>query len=294
MGNDDNPFKGALADKLADLDIEVRESDANEAQSEGTHEKSAPAESAKNKSAKNKSFGARAPEQTPRKSDEELFVEALEGIDRGDVFRGKYGVPGDDWQPGQDAIERAAEEVEAQAGPDVDDDEMREQVKELQDKHLLEHFVGQMDERYSGSKYRQKQRRTSAEEPEKQFSTPSLPRDGEGLREVQLESAQRKLLDAYNKHARKTRIPEINIRGDHREEAIERLDTFLPNCHQRGDRFVRIICGRGKNSEGDPILKPTVIEWIETTGKTMVKGYAPEVLPSGDYGSIIVEFESKS
>lgn len=279
MAKDDNPFKGALADKLADLDLELSESPGDE----------------KPEAAKEKPRKKPKPAPTPKpehKSDEELFAEAVENIDRAEVFRGKYGVPGDDWEPGQDAVAQAAAEVEAQVEEEIDEEEFREQVKELQDKRLMEHFVGEMDQRFTSGKYREKKRRSDFdEESDAGFSTPLLPRDGEGLREVSLDGSQKKLLKSFNKHARQNRIPEINLRGDTREQAIERLDTFVPNCHRRGDPFVRIICGRGKNSAGDPIIKPAVLDWIESAGKEIVKGFAPEVQPSGDYGSLVIEFD---
>lgn len=284
MSKDDNPFKGALAEKLANLDIEVSEQSA-----EPREEPQKPAK----KPEKRPTPAKQAKPKPAKKSDEELFAEAVQNIDRSDVFRGKFGVPGDDWEPGQDVIEEAAAEVEAAvAEEEFDEEVVRDQVKELQNKRLLEHFVGQMDERFESGKYRMKQRRSTPEDDAgEDFVTPLLPKDGDGLREVSLETSQRKLLKSHAKYARKNRVPEVNLRGDTREQAIERLDVFVPNCHRRGDPFVRIICGRGKNSKGDPIIKPAVLDWIESAGKTMVKGFAPEVQSSGDYGSIIIEFD---
>lgn len=93
------------------------------------------------------------------------------------------------------------------------------------------------------------------------------------------------------KRSRKRHIDFLNIRQMRREEAISEVKIFVRGAHRRGIPFVRIITGKGKQSEGLPVLKRAVIEWIEQHGAGKVRGWAPETDRGGNYGSVVVELE---
>lgn len=301
----DDSAPKTLAEQLARLDIKVGERVDLDEELEGVAAgKKGADESAKTPPPEPREKTAEADSRSPdSRSPEEMFLEAVQNIDRAQVFRGKYGLPDDDWTPGASSANTAQP-----AGLDEDEDESnftqamheereearRDRIKELQDRRFMTDYLGDMDAVFDSEKYREKQRKEVLPADEVEFTTPSLPTDSDGLREVKLEQSQRKLLKDFERFSRSSRVPEINLRGDRRDEAIDRVNTFLPNCFRRGDAYVRIICGRGKNSAEDPVIKPAVIEWIEGPGATMVKGYAPQVQRGGDYGSIILELRQPS
>lgn len=296
--SDDSAPK-TLAEQLAGLDIKIGERVDLEEESEGG---AAGKKGAEERPKKPPPEPREVAAEKDSRSPEEMFLEAVQNIDRAQVFRGKYGLPDDDWTPG--ASSNTAQPAESGSGEDDGsftqamheerEDARRGRIKELQDRRFMTDYLGDMDAVFDSEKYREKQRKEVRPADEVEFTTPSLPTDGDGLREVKLEQSQRKLLKDFERFSRSNRVPEINLRGDRRDEAIDRVNTFLPNCFRRGDAYVRIICGRGKNSAEDPVIKPAVIEWIEGPGATMVKGYAPQVQRGGDYGSIILELRQPS
>lgn len=101
------------------------------------------------------------------------------------------------------------------------------------------------------------------------------------------------MLDRYKKRSRRHDVPERNFRGDSVEDALRQLELFVHQHWKDGARFVRVIHGRGLQSDGDPVLKPAILRWLEGPGFRYVRGYVPEVNSAGDYGSLIVELEKK-
>jgi DNA-nicking Smr family endonuclease len=123
------------------------------------------------------------------------------------------------------------------------------------------------------------------------FITPTLPKSGDGLNDIpSLDDEQKEMLERMKAAEKRVGIPELNLRGDIAREAENRLGDFFTQCRQQGHDFARIIPGRGQQSDPEPVLKPTVLQWLETIGADKIRGYAPERLFGGDYGSLIVEF----
>jgi DNA-nicking Smr family endonuclease len=123
------------------------------------------------------------------------------------------------------------------------------------------------------------------------FVTPTLDKQGEGLNRVSpLDASQRAMHDRFELWAESWPVPELNVRGATVDEALDRLDAFVDRCWREGDRFARIVPGRGLRSEGSPVLKPAVLTWLEEEGNRYLEGYIPERSIEGDYGSLIVEF----
>lgn len=115
-------------------------------------------------------------------------------------------------------------------------------------------------------------------------------RSAEELMEPQLTAEQR---DCLKRARRAGATPTINVRMLRRAEAIGELESFVLRSRQEGTRFVRIITGKGKQSElGVPVLKPAVIDWTERgRGASYCRMWAPETDRSGNYGAIILELK---
>lgn len=222
-------------------------------------------------------------------SDDELFARSIENIDSSELYRGKFGDPMDRWRPGQ------AEDVEKPGLTPEEEDEARRQVAELRELRTFEQVVGKLDRRFDDEKFyvppRPRHEIKLAETP---LHTEPLALDPVGLREVEATPAHRELLKRAKSYARNKRLPELHLRGDTREDAIQRLEAFIEIAVRRGDKFARVIHGKGKQSAQDPVIKPAVLTWCEGPGAQVISGYAPEVAPSGDYGSIIIEFRKAS
>ncbi len=216
-------------------------------------------------------------------SDEELFAQSIAGIGKSEVYKGKFGDPLDRWEPKKDTdkvvdTKTLAEEAEA-----------RQFVEELREQRTFEQVVGKLDKRFKGEKYHVPNKATAmpAETP---LHTESLALDSDGLRSVEVKPAHRELLKRADIYRKEKRIPELNLRGRTKDEALLRLEGFLEIAQRRGDRYGRVIHGKGKGSQDDPVIKPAVLIWCEGPGAKSVSGYAPEVSEDGDYGSIILEF----
>lgn len=119
------------------------------------------------------------------------------------------------------------------------------------------------------------------------LSPSSAERSQDELDAPELNGAQRDLLRRARKQ---TLVPTLNLRHHRKQEAMNMLAAFVLKEQQNRTRFVRIITGKGKQSEGPVVLKPMVIEWCELEpGVSMVLGFAPETDQSGNYGMMILE-----
>ena len=290
-------FGGALAEQLGKLELDLDDrQDRDEAPDPGASSASGHRPVAEPEP---------EPEPEPRLDDDDLFAQAVDEIAPEDVFRGKFGAPGDESVPtpveraiAEERGESAGAEAGAEAGAkggetSVDEESARDAVRELREKRLLENSLGGLDVRFEESKYRVKPRPRGYEsEPPEEMITPPLPKSGDGLNQIDaLAPEQKQLLKRYEKRSRQFRVPEINLRGDTLDDALRRVELFVHQCWKQDERFVRIIHGRGQNSEGDPVLKPAILQWLEGPGFRFVRGYAPEVGRHGDYGSVVVQLE---
>lgn len=117
-------------------------------------------------------------------------------------------------------------------------------------------------------------------------------RSNEELMEPQLTGLQR---DCLKRARRAGATPTINVRMLRKAEAIGEVESFVQRARAEGTRFVRIITGKGKQSEdGVPVLKPAVIEWVEKgRGEILCRTWAPETDRSGNYGAIILELKPR-
>ena len=218
-------------------------------------------------------------------TDAQLFEKSLENIDDSALYRGKYGDPMDRWRP-QQAEQKAKPKLSAE-----EEEKARQQLEELRELRTFEQVVGKLDRRYDDDKFyvppKPRVEITPATTP---LNTEPLALDPVGLREVEVTPAHRELLKRAKAYAKEKRLPEIHLRGDTRDEAMSRLEAFVETAVRRGDRYMRIVHGKGKQSAEDPVIMPAALTWCEGPGAKVIQGYAPEVAPSGDYGSIVLEF----
>lgn len=234
-------------------------------------------------------------------SDDELFMRAVDDIDPARIYRAKF-----EGDPGATLPDKPDPEPLSSPTPltdGSDEKQTREQVQDLRDAALFEKMVGSVRPLEDRHKYKPPRRSRppadaddDAVDPPPPLITPCLPRQGDGLHYVPpLNVAQREMLKRHQRFAISRRVPDLNLRGDDRQGALDRLQPFMVQHWQSDAQFVRIIHGRGLRSELEPVLKPTVLQWLEGPGRRYVRGYIPERITSGDYGSLIVELsDSKS
>lgn len=241
-------------------------------------------------------------------SEEELFEHALDAMAPNDVYVGKYHGAVRDLPPSVDDVSQqgvdaaaahAHHGANAQGGEQpLDEEEARVKIAELREEMLFERFVGKMDEFQNQSKYyRLKPRASKLERPDgyssqspEEMIAPPLPKEGEGLNFIaDLDPAHKGILNRCKLWMRHNDLPSLNLRGDSVEDALRQLELFVHQSWKDKARFARVIHGRGLQSEdGIPVLKPSVLHWLEGPGFRYVRGYAPELNAERDYGSLII------
>ena len=80
----------------------------------------------------------------------------------------------------------------------------------------------------------------------------------------------------------------MNVRGETRELALRQLELAVLQAGVHGDRFLKVVTGKGLSSASEPVLKRAVAEWCYGEGEELVVDFAPDVLLDGTYGCIIV------
>ena len=277
--DDDHLRDNPLADQLANLNIEVSDdSDGPDDSPPSTEDQTPP--------------------DDRELTDEELFEQAVKELDPAQVYAGKYqgraGAPLPDEPSPKPRIDSVGTESD-----EVDDEQARHKIQDLRDAALFEKMVGSVEPLHDRDKYRLPRRKqpppASQDEPnaEDVLLTPLLPRSGEGLNYVpRHDDSQRALMARYRKYEASRDVPELNLRGQTRARAREMIREFIPPQRRAGAPFVRIITGRGLRSESEPVLKPTILDWLHGPGLDHIRGYAPERTLTGDYGSLIVELSA--
>lgn len=57
---------------------------------------------------------------------------------------------------------------------------------------------------------------------------------------------------------------ELDLHGMNRDEALKAMETLLGEAIERGDRTLCIVHGRGLHSQGKPVLKEAVYQWLRS------------------------------
>lgn len=248
------------------------------------------------------------PAESREKSPTDMMEAALRDLDEEEIHERKF----DDAVEGTDTADppgsRAAGEAtggerrdEGSEGDDaLDEEEARAEIQRRRERRQFETAVQDVDE-IDGSDKRHRvdppdpsemldgeERRS--ERTAEDFTTPTLPRSGDALDAIPaLDEAQQSLLDRFEQSDVPEGPVELNLRGSTEREALHRLRGFVREAWERDQQFVRIVHGRGRRSDGLPVLKPAVLDWLESDGAAYVRGYAPERQPGGSYGSLVVE-----
>lgn len=302
MGGDgDKKRKKSLAEQLGSLDLNLRQQQRPRAPQRQSEERDS-SWGAKDDSLRGDDAQREAPEESRRPlNDRELFEQAVQGLDAAQIYEAKYqGSAAAELPPAPtaDVEEQSPSPAGGFAGEALEE-EARQRVQEARDAALFEQMVGSVEPILDRAKYRPPRRTNpapSAAPPlppaDRKLSTPALPTDGEGLNFVpRFNGQQRSLKKRHARYAIANEIPQLNLRGDNREDALRQLELFIHQFWKDQARFVRVIHGRGLRSEDEPILKPAILEWLEGPGERYLRGYIPERNQAGDYGSLIIELE---
>jgi DNA-nicking Smr family endonuclease len=87
---------------------------------------------------------------------------------------------------------------------------------------------------------------------------------------------------------------ELDLHGLTRDEALESLAHFITGAHNRGQKAVLVITGKGNNSPDEPVLQGAVSSWLRDRGKGMVAEFAPAPRQMGGSGAFVVFLREKS
>lgn len=300
--------KGSLKEQLKNLDLELPQKNDLLAKASRQETKQPPGKPGVTPASP-------PPDEVPSDvplSPEELFRQAVENLEPGEIYQGKYqgkaGAPLPE-QPADRLARRRGPtgSQEAQRGAPErdpgDDEAAREQVLKRREEAYFEAMMGPVERLEDREKYKvahgPNRKVYTEEEPEEEevlargLITPALPREGEGLHNIErLSLSQRSLFKRYERFAISEKVPQLNVRGDGREEALRLLELFIHQHSKEGTEYVEVIHGRGLQSEDEPVLKPAVLEWLEELGVRYIRGYTPRRTSSGDYGSLIIEMKA--
>lgn len=169
-----------------------------------------------------------------------------------------------------------------------------------QAKQMIESFVSQhqqktleADELYK--KYR-KQTQIHAENRKKYFDAAAdaykagnraeaaeLSKKGKHEHHKMLKSqnhAAMKIFKAKNKDS--LACGNIDLHGLHARESVALVNIYLYKFQKKGRQSATIICGKGLHSEGAAVIKPSIIEFLDSKGFKYVEDV--------EHGSIVVSF----
>jgi hypothetical protein len=210
-------------------------------------------------------------------SEEEMFLAAVDGIDAQQVYQGKYGgggpslshvlPPRPDPPKSDDPYADADAIFAAEFGGDLVpvDDTFRvvERVLEV-DVDSLYRFA-----------------RTDATEATLEASIVELlSPGGPSPSKEQL----RLLADARKHWERHGEGTALHLRGMSREAALVALEAA-----RGGQRYLRVVTGKGLHSAGEPVLKRALVTWCAHHGVQ----WAPQILNDRSFGSFVLRWPRK-
>ncbi len=86
---------------------------------------------------------------------------------------------------------------------------------------------------------------------------------------------------------------ELDLHGFLRDEALQRLHTFIMHAYNRGLKAVLVITGKGINSPEGPVLQGAVNTWLRTEGRGMVAEFSTAPRERGGKGAFVVFLKKK-
>ena len=81
---------------------------------------------------------------------------------------------------------------------------------------------------------------------------------------------------------------ELYLHGSLRDEALDRLRSFIVTAFNGGQRAVLVITGKGINSPDGPVLQGAVNEWLRSEGRGMVAEFSSAPRALGGKGAFVV------
>jgi DNA-nicking Smr family endonuclease len=81
---------------------------------------------------------------------------------------------------------------------------------------------------------------------------------------------------------------ELDLHGFVRDEALQRLNNFVVNAYNEGQKAVLVITGKGINSPEGPVLQGAVDEWLRKQGRGMVAEFSSAPRTYGGKGAFVV------
>jgi len=276
--HDESAVDARLADQISELEVDSRDLPEDESSTDDRRDEA-----------------AGPPEVSPR----EAFERAIEGMSPAEMRRQKYDMPTADRDQSASGGEEGGDEASSEAQRKRRERAKREELKRRREERKFQEAMRDVDEMDRG----QKVRAPSAPDPSSyfdetesartaaDFATPTLAKSGQGLHHVSpLNDVQETMVERAEAADERGELRVLNLRGETAEEATDMLREFIKRCVDDGGRYARLVPGRGTQSEGEPVLKPLVLRWLETKAVDVIRGYAPERSLHGDYGSLIVEF----
>jgi len=86
---------------------------------------------------------------------------------------------------------------------------------------------------------------------------------------------------------------ELDLHGFLRDEALQRLHSFIMHAFNQGLRAVLVITGKGINSPEGPVLQGAVDAWLRKEGRGMVAEFSPAPRERGGKGAFVVFLKKK-
>lgn len=215
-------------------------------------------------------------------SPEEMFAEAMGDLGVEDIYRGKYG--SDDAPAAGDG---GAEVSTSGVAPELLDPAQRSGM-ELFEAEMQTSGVARID----GPQRVQAKPRVI--EPERRsMSIEHRPEIADEASSVRLNKGERRLLQAAQRYERQRgTLAEISLRGLTLEPALERLAAFVEQHVRGASRYVRVVAGKGKQSQDAPVLKHAAADYFRGAGRVWVAEFAPIPNLDGDYGAFILRLRS--
>ncbi len=87
---------------------------------------------------------------------------------------------------------------------------------------------------------------------------------------------------------------QLDLHGLTKDEALQSLSAFITGAHNRGQKAVLVITGKGNRSPGEPVLQGAVASWLRERGKGMVAEFAPAPREMGGSGAFVVFLKEKT
>lgn len=108
----------------------------------------------------------------------------------------------------------------------------------------------------------------------------------------QLDPDQKRLLDKIGQLP-PDQVQELQLRHLSRSDAMQQMRRQVAQMRLFGQRYLRVITGKGIGSSGAPILRQEVIHWCILQAKRQALQWTPELEKSGEYGAIFVDLQGQ-